>query len=295
MAVKRLGKGLGALIPEMSTADSENSGSSLDRLREVEVALVKPNPFQPRETFDPVALDELKQSISENGVIQPITVRQVDSGYELIAGERRLRAVSELGLERIPAYLLEVGSDQEMIELSLIENIQRENLNAIDEANGYRTLIELCELTQDEVAKRVGKDRSTITNFLRLLKLPAKIQASLVADEISPGHARALLGLEEAADQISLWKQVVKKRLSVRQVESAIKKRKAGKPDKAQAGPAQASDMSPLMREVENKLREALGTKVKILENKGGKGGRIEIEYYSADDIDRILEVVEGD
>jgi len=182
-----------------------------------------------------------------------------------------------------------------MIELSLIENIQRENLNAIDEANGYRTLIELCELTQDEVAKRVGKDRSTITNFLRLLKLPAKIQASLVADEISPGHARALLGLEEAADQISLWKQVVKKRLSVRQVESAIKKRKAGKPDKAQAGPAQASDMSPLMREVENKLREALGTKVKILENKGGKGGRIEIEYYSADDIDRILEVVEGD
>ena len=160
MAVRRLGKGLSALIPDVPNYEPQQS----ERLRDVEVSKVSPNPFQPRESFDPTALQELKQSIVENGIIQPISVRVANSGYELIAGERRLRAVSELGLDRIPAYVMEVTTDEEMIELSLIENIQRENLNAVDEAKGYQTLVINCNLTQDEIAKKVGKDRTTITN-----------------------------------------------------------------------------------------------------------------------------------
>lgn len=293
MAVRRLGKGLGALIPEMSTQSAEQDGSQpIERLNEIEVAKIKPNPFQPRETFDPIALAELKQSISANGVIQPITVRQVMSGYELIAGERRLRAVSELGHERIPAYVLDVKTDREMIELSLIENIQRENLNAIDEANGYQTLISQCDLTQDEVARRVGKDRSTITNFLRLLKLPAKIQESLIADEITQGHARALLGLEEPAEMLTIWQEALQKKYSVRQLENIIKKKKKGETSKAAT--VQEDNISPFIREIENKLRSALGTQVRIVQNKSGAGGRIEIEYYGDDDFERIIDVVEG-
>ncbi len=296
MAVKRLGKGLGALIPEMSTEeDEQQSPPQLERLKEVAVSKVKPNPFQPRETFEPIALAELKQSIAENGVIQPISVRQTPTGFELIAGERRLRAVTDLGLEHIPAYVLDVDSDQKMIELSLIENIQRENLNAIEEAMGYRTLLDECNLTQDEVAKRVGKDRSTITNFLRLLKLPAKIQESLILDEISQGHARALLALEESSTQIALWRETLKKQLSVRQVEGLVKKKKSGDTDIAVGKKrVEAKELSPLMREIENKLRSALGTQVRIVESRGEGKGRIEIEYYSADDVDRILEIVEG-
>ena len=288
MAVKRLGKGLGALIPEMSTEDS-SYGKTLEKLREIEVARVKPNPFQPRETFDPIALNELKQSISENGVIQPVTVREVPSGYELIAGERRLRAVSELGHIRIPAYVLEIETDQQMIELSLIENIQRENLNPIDEANGYQTLISACNLTQEEVAKRVGKDRSTITNFLRLLKLPQQIQESLISDEITQGHARALLALETASEQITLWKQIVKKKYSVRQVENIIKKQKS--PQKTTQDVSR--EPSPFIRETEDKFRGIFGTQVRINESTNGKSGKIEIEYYSSDDLERIVEIIE--
>jgi len=290
MAVKRLGKGLGAIIPEMSTAPTEQSTQPLERLYEVEVSKVRPNPFQPRETFDPVALEELKQSISANGVIQPITVRKAEPGYELIAGERRLRAVKDLGHDKIPAYVLDVKTDQEMIELSLIENIQRENLNAIDEANGYQTLINECKMTQDEVAKRVGKDRSTITNFLRLLKLPDKIQESLIADEITQGHARTFLALEEKSKQITLWKETVSKKLSVRQVEQAIKNLKQDPTPKAKQKKPPAS---PMIQEIENKMRGILATQVRIVENGSGDGGKIEIEYYSSDDIDRILELLE--
>lgn len=192
-------------------------------LKAVEVVQVSPNPFQPRETFDPSALEELKQTISKKGIIQPISVRKIDSGYELIAGERRLRAVRELGLERIPAYVLDVDSDEEMLELSLIENLQRENLNPIDEANGYQTLISKCNLTQEEIAQKVGKDRATIANFLRLLKLPNTIQKSLIRGEISAGHARALLALPYASDQISIWKIIIQRKYSVRQVEEMVK------------------------------------------------------------------------
>ena len=230
MAVKRLGKGLSALIPDTPIDEPPQQS---DRLRDVEISRVRPNPFQPRENFDPKALNELKESISENGIIQPISVRVVNSGYELIAGERRLRAVSDLGLERIPAYVLDVTTDEEMIELSLIENIQRENLNAVDEAKGYQTLVIKCNLTQDEVAKKVGKDRTTITNSLRILRLPQIVQESLIKDEISAGHARALLTLPKKEDQIGLWKQILKHKYSVRQVENIVKAEKpAGAPKK---------------------------------------------------------------
>lgn len=283
MAVRRLGKGLSALIPDIPSDEPEQS----ERLRDVEVSKVRPNPFQPRENFDPTALQELKQSISEKGIIQPISVRVANSGYELIAGERRLRAVSELGLDRIPAYVMEVATDEEMIELSLIENIQRENLNAVDEAKGYQTLVIKFNLTQDEVAKKVGKDRTTITNSLRILRLPKIIQDSLIKDEISAGHARALLTLSKKEDQVNLWKQTLKKKYSVRQIENIVKAEKPAVAPRKKSLPKQ----DPFINEAENKLRAILGTQVRIKDNKGK--GKIEIEYYSNSDIERILELME--
>jgi len=284
MAVRRLGKGLSALIPDTPSDELQQS----ERLRDVEVSKVRPNPFQPRENFDPTALQELKQSISEKGIIQPISIRVANSGYELIAGERRLRAVSELGLDRIPAYVLEVTTDEEMIELSLIENIQRENLNAVDEAKGYQTLVIKCNLTQDEVAKKVGKDRTTITNSLRILRLPKIIQESLIKDEISAGHARALLTLPKKEDQIELWKQTLKNKYSVRQIENIAKAEKPAATSRKKSPLKQ----DPFINEAENKLRSILGTQVRIRDNKGK--GKIEIEYYSNTDLERMLELMEG-
>lgn len=285
MAVRRLGKGLSALIPDTAI---DVQPKQTDRLQDVEVAKVRPNPFQPRENVDLVALEELKKSISEKGIIQPISVRIVNSGFELIAGERRLRAVSELGLERIPAYVIDVNSDEEMIELALIENIQRENLNAIDEAKGYQTLISKCNLTQDEVARKVGKDRTTITNSLRMLRLPKVVQESLVNEEITAGHARALLALPKQEDQINLWKKAVQSRYSVRQIENIVK---GQKPSQAKPQKAVKRREDPFIIEAENKLRSILGTQVRIKDNKGK--GKIEVEYYSTTDIERILELME--
>lgn len=284
MAVKRLGKGLGALIPDMELEEQDQT----KRLLEVEVSQVNPNPFQPRENFDSIALEELKQSIAENGVIQPISVRIGNSGYELIAGERRLRAVRDLGLDRIPAYVLEVNTDEEMLELSLIENIQRENLNPIDEANGYKTLITKCKLTQDVVAKKVGKDRTTITNFLRLLSLPGMIQESLIHGEISAGHARAILSLSDKSQQIDLWKKTVKNKYSVRQVEKLVKSiTQLSKPKKEKR-----KEINPFIREAEDKLRSILGTQIRIHEKGKSRGGKIEVEYYSDTDLERILDLM---
>lgn len=286
MAVRRLGKGLGALIPDI---DDEQQSQS-DRLKDVPVSKVRPNPFQPRETFDPIALEELKQSIAENGVIQPITVRISDNGYELIAGERRLRAVQQLELNSVPAFVMEVTTDREMMELSLIENIQRENLNPIDEARGYQALLEKCKLTQDDVAQKVGKERSTITNALRILKLPEVIQESVSKGELGAGHARALLSLAEKNEQIQLWKKIIQKQLSVRQVENLVKSAKAS-PKKSL--PKESITVDPYIKETENKFRSLLGTQVKIYVNKDGSSGKIEIEYYSDTDIERILELIE--
>lgn len=288
MAVKRLGRGLAALIPDTPPEEELQSAQQL-QLQDVEVSKVRPNPFQPRETFDPVALDELKQSIAENGIVQPISVRITDTGYELIAGERRLRSVRELGIDRIPAYILDVKTDEEMIELSLIENIQRENLNPIDEANGFQTLIGKCNLTQDEVAKKVGKDRSTITNSLRMLKLPNPIQESLIKGEISSGHARAFLGFENKSDQISAWKKTVQNQYSVRQVENLVR----GQNKKAGPKKTGTIETNPYVLESEDKLRTILGTQVRIKQSKKGGRGSIEVEFYSDDDLERILELFE--
>ncbi|RMD97184.1 MAG: ParB/RepB/Spo0J family partition protein [Calditrichaeota bacterium] len=283
MATRRLGRGLSALIPEIPSADEDRR----DSLIEIQVASISPNPFQPRIEFDSEALGELKRSISENGVITPITVRRHGDGYQLIAGERRLRAVQELGLRTIPAFVLDVQSDEQMLEMSLVENIQRENLNPIEEAMGYQRLIDECHLTQEQVAQKVGKDRATVANFLRLLKLPDPIQESLKRKEISAGHARALLSCADAEKQVGLWKKILKRGLNVRQVEKLAKEnREAGKkkPQKP------ADDIPYEIRESEDKLRQLFGTQVRI--HFQGNRGKIELEFYSENDLERLLEMM---
>jgi len=283
MANKRLGKGLRALIPDILEEETEDRKSSI---QDINVPKIKPNPFQPRENFDETALEELKNSIAEKGIIQPITVRQVDDGFELIAGERRLRAVTALQFETIPAYVLDVDSDEDMLELSLIENIQRENLNPIDIARAYNRLLVECKLTQESVSKRVGKERSTVANFLRLLKLPSRIQESLKFGELNMGHARALITIEDSELQNDIWQKIVKNNLSVREVERLVKKGSKKKTTKVKV-----EEKPFYIVEAEEKLRNSLATQVRI--KFGKKGGSIEIEYYSNDDLERLLEILQ--
>ncbi|MFZ5518217.1 MAG: ParB/RepB/Spo0J family partition protein [Candidatus Zhuqueibacterota bacterium] len=283
MASKRLGKGLRALIPDIPEEEEDERKSSI---RDIAVPKIRPNPFQPRENFDEIALEELKNSIAEKGIIQPITVRQVEDGYELIAGERRLRAVTALQFETIPAYVLDVESDEDMLELSLIENIQRENLNPMDIARAYNRLLVECSLTQESVAKRVGKERSTVANFLRLLKLPGHIQDSLKRGDLNMGHARALITIEDSSLQNEIWEKIVNNDLSVREVERLVKKATTAK-----KSPSTTEEKPFYILEAEEKLRNSLATQVKI--KSGKKGGSIEIEYYSDDDLERLLEILQ--
>jgi ParB family chromosome partitioning protein len=279
---KRLGKGLSALIPE--TGDVPSSGSD-GQLTDIEIASIKANPFQPRLEFDPTALGELKESIREKGIIQPITVRKVNGGFELIAGERRLRAVTDLGLKTVPAYIISVETKEEMLELALIENVQREKLNPIEQAKAYQRLIEECNLTQDEVAKKIGKDRTTITNFIRLLRLPKEIQTSVQNDEISMGHARALLAVDSKNIQNEIWRKIIKNNLSVRKVEKLVKDTETINYKKTQKPPRR----SVYIQKAEEELREKLGTKVSIRSRRDG--GAIEVEFYSPEDLNRLLEL----
>ena len=288
VTTKRLGRGLSALIPDISPERDNNNNVKAGSIHEIEISRIAANPFQPRTDFDPQALQELKQSIAENGLVTPVTVRPHKGSYQLIAGERRFRAVQELGYERIPAYVLEVRDDRQMMEMALIENVQRENLNPIEEALGYQRLIEECTLTQEVVAQKVGKDRVTIANSLRLLKLPDSVQESLRKSELSAGHARALLGLPDRAQQIELWKTILKNSLSVRQVEKLVQR--ASKPKSA--AKKKVSPTAPYaVREAEDKLRRIFGTQVKI--NLQGKGGKIEVEFYSDNDLERLLELMQ--
>lgn len=282
MVSNRLGRGLRALIPDIPEEESEERKSSIQN---IDVRKIKPNPFQPREFFNEAALDELKNSIAEKGIIQPITVRKVEDGYELIAGERRLRAVLALALESIPAYVLKVDSDAEMLELSLIENIQREDLNPIDVARAYNKLLVDCNLTQELVAKRVGKDRSTVANFLRLLKLPAPIQESLKTGELNMGHARALITIDDPARQTNIWKKVIEDKISVRDVERLAKQTKKND-NKSSA----EIEKPYYLLEAEEKLRRFYGTQVRI--RTGKRGGVIEIQFYSNDELERLLEMI---
>ena len=280
-ARKALGRGLEALIPDLPD-DQEGRQSVL----QVPIDRISANPYQPRQSFDQARLDELARSILEKGVIQPVTVRRKNGqgDYELIAGERRLRAARQTGYQTIPAIVMAVSSSEEMMELSLIENIQRDDLNPVHEALAYLRLQEECHLTQEEVATRVGKNRTTVANTLRLLKLPSEVQKCLLADEIAMGHARALLGLENRAEQAELCRQIVKKGLSVRKVEELVKKRYE---EKRESTPARKPhDLAA----AESIMQRMLGTKVNI--NRRQRKGKIEIEFYSTDDLNRILELL---
>ena len=279
MARKALGRGLQALIPDIQEEADEQ------RVLQIEIDRVSPNPYQPRQSFDQSKLDELARSIAEKGVIQPITVREVDDAYELIAGERRLRAAKQAGFHTIPAMVRSISSPEEMMELSLIENIQRDDLNPIHEARAYLRLLEECRLTQEEIATRVGKNRSSVANTLRLLRLPEEVQKHVLSDEISMGHARALLALEDRTEQTTLCKQIVQKGLSVRKVEQLIKNRFKD----VREGPRAPRKSADLLA-VEEIMQRMLGTRINI--SQGQHKGKIEIEFYSTDDLNRILDLL---
>jgi ParB family chromosome partitioning protein len=279
MQKQALGKGLGALIPDLAALDAKEKKAL--GIHEIELDRIVPNEYQPRKVFDDDKLKELAASIKEQGVIQPIIVHRIGSNYGLIAGERRWRAARHAGLKTIPALVRE-ATKRELIEQALIENIQREDLNPLEAAEAFKRLQDEFKLTQEDLAKRVGKERSTVTNFLRLLGLPKEIKQHLATGEISPGHAKAVLSLERHRDQLQLANMIVKKGFSVREAEALAAKLKH--PGKEKKGPRVATEY----RAVEERLKKTLGTKVSITPK--AKGGRIVIEYYSNDDLDRILE-----
>lgn len=272
MENRALGKGLSALIPEKANKVSTETAS-------LKTELIQDNPFQPRTHYDESKLAELKSSIKEKGILVPILVRLKDGEYQVVAGERRLKAARSLNLPEVPAVVREV-SDQEALVLALVENIQREELNPIEEAAAYKKLIEEFRYTQDMVAESVGKDRSTITNLLRLLKLPAEIQQSVYDGILSVGHARALLSVELGSEQRRLFELVIKKGLSVRELEALVRPQKIVK---VKTPEQKNYDVVALQEQLQN----ALGTKVSIVSRK--KKGKIVIEYYSLDDLDRII------
>lgn len=279
----RLGRGLGALIPDLDIEKDQPAKRDASSIEQIKIARIQPNPFQPRQEFDPVALGELKQSISEKGLIQPITVRRINNFYQIIAGERRFRAVSDLKFATIPAYILDVKTDEDMLELSLIENIQREDLNPIEVAAGFQRLMTECRLTQEEVAQKVGKERSTVTNFLRLLKLPQLIRDSLIQRELSMGHARALVSIDRTELQLQLWQKIIKDDLSVRKVEAMVKNEGKPRPKKKK----EDDEIPVFIMDAENRLRRALATQVRIMTK--GDTGKIEIEFYSRDELEGLL------
>ena len=277
-----MGRGLSALI---STAPSPQDH---EELREIEIDLIRPGEQQPRNTFDEAKLQELAQSIRATGIIQPLLVRRRGGLFELVAGERRWRAAQMAGLTRVPAIVREIP-DENLLELALIENIQRQELNAIEEANAYRRLIESLGLTQEEVAQRVGRDRTFITNYLRILKLPNEIQSLLEQEKLTFGHARALLGVADPQMQRRLAQRIHKNNWSVRETESRIRNLNSPQPA-ATTTPERQVD--PNLRAAEAKLRRRFGTQVRIVPAKAGSPGRIEIEFYSADDLNRVYDLL---
>ena len=278
-----MGRGLSALI---STAPSPQDN---EELREIETDLIRPSNHQPRTSFDEAKLQELAQSIRASGIIQPLLVRQRGGLFELVAGERRWRAAQLAGLTRVPAIIRDIP-DENLLELELIENIQRQELNAIEEANAYKRLIESLGLTQEEVAQRVGRDRTFITNYLRILKLPNEIQTLLEQEKLTFGHARALLGVSDPQLQRRLAQRIYKNNWSVRETESRIRSL-APRPQSV-AAVTQPRHEDPNVRAAEVKLRRRLGTQVRIVSAKAGTAGRIEIEFYSAEDLDRIYDLL---
>jgi ParB family transcriptional regulator, chromosome partitioning protein len=286
MTRRVLGRGLSALL-----SDSPATGVNEDFL-EIDIDLIEASSAQPRTHFDEGRLEELAQSIRSNGVVQPILVRRRGARYQLIAGERRWRAAQRAGLQQIPAIVREIPDDK-LLELALIENIQRQELNAIEEAHAYKRLIETLGLTQEVVAQRVGRDRSFITNYLRLLRLPVDIQQLLGEEKLTTGHARALLGIDDENIQRKVARNIIEQSLSVRETERAIKRIISG------VTPAQATLSSqkrddPNVRVAETKLRRRLSTQVRVIPSQTGTGGKIEIEYYSENDLHRLYQLLSG-
>ena len=274
-----LGKGLSALIPDAPEVPKPAP-------TEIDVDLISPNEFQPRHRPDDARLDELAQSIRANGVIQPIVVHKVHGGYRIIAGERRWRAAQRAGLTRVPVYIKDValGKDAQLLEMALIENIQREDLNPIDEAAAYEKLSTDFKMTQEEIAAAVGKDRSSVANHLRLLKLPQEVRAEVADGRLSMGHARALLAVADEAGQRHVARQVIAQNLSVRETETLVKR--LGKP--APAGRTAPAGNDVNTRAAEERLRLNLGTRVRIVRR--GQGGKIEVDFTTEDELQRLFE-----
>jgi ParB family chromosome partitioning protein len=258
-----------------------------EEVLDVQIDLIQPGHQQPRTTFNQAKLDELAQSIRASGIIQPLLLRRRGGVFELVAGERRWRAAQIAGLRNVPAIVRDIP-DEKLLELALIENIQRADLNPVEEANAYKKLIESLGLTQEEVAQRVGRDRSFVTNYLRILKLPSEIRLLLEHEKLSFGHARALLTIESALLQRRLAQKIVKNNWSVREVERRVRNLTTPKPPRS---PNKAHE-DPNLRAAEARLRRHLGTQVRIIPNEPGKSGRIEIEYYTLPDLDRIYNAI---
>ncbi|HKY23248.1 MAG TPA: ParB/RepB/Spo0J family partition protein [Vicinamibacterales bacterium] len=277
-----LGKGLSALIPDVP--DVRPGASPTD----VDVDLISPNEHQPRHQFEDARLDELARSIKANGVIQPIIVRKIDNGYRIIAGERRWRAAQRAGLTRVPVVVKQVaeGQDAQFLEMALIENIQREDLNPIDEATAYEKLSTDFKMTQEAIAAAVGKDRSSVANHLRLLKLPQEVRAEVAGGRLSMGHARALLAINDEGGQRQVAREVITQNLSVRETEARVKR--LGRPMPTERTTAPGPDVHT--RAAQEKLKMALGTRVRIVRR--GTGGRIEIDFTSEDELQRLYEVL---
>jgi len=280
---KRLGRGLGSLLGQPAVVEAET------RPFELRVDEIRPNRYQPRSVFDPEALAELTSSIRQHGVLQPIAVRPTATGYELISGERRWRAAQAAGLRVIPVVVRKDVGDAQMLELALVENVQRQDLDAIERARGYQQMIEQLGITQDEVARKVGLKRATVTNHLRLLDLPAEIQEAVSRGLLSMGHARAMIGITGAGAPQALLERIVRDDLSVRQVEELV--RQAVRPASPAASATVPSVPPAWIKSIEERLRNALGTKI-ALRNGSGYRGQVVIEYFGREDLDRLVDVL---
>jgi len=300
MSKPALGRGLGALLsgggaksspaPSPTTGPAPSAAPAGSAVRRVPLAQIKPSPLQPRKDFTPEALQELADSIREQGIVQPLIVRPVNGTYELIAGERRWRAAQLAGLTEAP-IVERAATDREVLELALIENLQRENLNAIEEAQGYSQLGEQFRLTQEDIAKKVGKSRAAVANALRLLKLPPIVQSAIREGKLSVGHAKVILGLADAALQQSAAARVLAGNLTVRQTEQLVSKLSAPKSEAGSGKPEVGSaTRDPHLADLEQKLIERLGTKVSV-HYKAGKGS-VEVKFFSDDELNRVLEIL---
>ncbi|MCB0381187.1 MAG: ParB/RepB/Spo0J family partition protein [Flavobacteriales bacterium] len=291
-----LGRGLGALLQsadtDITSKSASDNGNVVGTVSTILITNIEANPFQPRTQFEKEALLELADSIKELGIIQPVTVRKLGyDKYQLISGERRFRASQIAGLDRIPAFI-RIANDQEMLEMALVENIQRENLDAIEVAFSYQKLIEECNLTQEKLSERVGKKRSTVANFLRLLKLPAEIQLAIRTKDITMGHARALINIGDVKKQLTLFRKIVAEGLSVRQVEEIAKGNKPVEVDKvALFNKGRTSNLTFTQLKIQEDLTNILQTKVELQSNKKGKG-KIVIPFESEDQLERVIELL---